>query len=143
LAEYDNIFRDHLGQHGFFMYKFNVINYHLFKLKPYLIPFSCCTAVQHELNRILRYGVIEKLNAAYKSHIVSVQKPDGSIRLCLDARKINTLIEPTRDAFTPIDEILAKFHNKSYFTTLDLTSGYWQIPLDPAVRKYSSFLYDG
>lgn len=61
----------------------------------------------------------------------------------LDARRINKIISPTRDSSPPIDDILAKFNNKYFFSTLDFASGYWQIPLDETVRKFTSFLYDG
>lgn len=92
---------------------------------------------------MLEWRVIERSDSPYNNPILSVQKPDGSIRLCLDARRLNTIIEPTRDSSPPIDDILAKFNNKLVFSTLDLASGYWQIPLDESVQKYTSFLYDG
>lgn len=114
-----------------------------FKIKPYPIPFSRRPAVLHELNRMLKWGIIERSDSAYNNPILSVQKPDGSIRPCLDARRLNSIIVPTRDYSPPIDETLANFHNKTIFSTIDFASGYWQIPLDPSVRKYTSFLYDG
>ncbi|CAI6377233.1 unnamed protein product [Macrosiphum euphorbiae] len=92
---------------------------------------------------MLQWGVIERSDAPYNNPLVTVVKTDGSIRLCLDARKLNTIILPTRDASPPIDDILAKFNNKSFFSSLDFSSGYWQIPLDSSVRQYTSFLYDG
>lgn len=59
------------------------------------------------------------------------------------ARRLNSIIEHTRDAFLPIDDVLAKVHDKKYFTTLDFASGYQLVSLDPDVCKYTSFLYDG
>ncbi|KAF0746040.1 Integrase catalytic domain-containing protein [Aphis craccivora] len=59
---------------------------------------------------------------------------------------ISNLMTPTKlnhSSPPPIDDILAKFNNKSFFSSLDFSSGYWQIPLDPSVRQYTSFLYDG
>jgi len=143
LANYQEIFQDRPGRHNYFSYQFKVIDHKPFRLKPYPVPFSRRPAIQRELNRMLDWGVIERSEAAYNNPILSVRKPDGSIPLCLDARKLNTVIEPTRDSSPPIDDILAKFHDKKYFTTLDFISGYWQIPLDPDDRKYTSFLYDG
>lgn len=140
---YQHIFQDYPGRHKFFSYKFTVIDHSPFKIKPYPVPFSKRPAIQHELDRMLKWGVVERSDSAYNNPILSVQKPDGSIRLCLDARKLNSIIIPTRDSSPPIDEILAKFNNKTIFTTLDFASGYWQIPLDISVRKYTSFLYDG
>jgi len=58
--------------------------------------------------------VIEHLNSPYSNPLVTVIKANDSIRLCLDARKLNTII-PTQDASPSIDEIQAKFNNKSFF----------------------------
>lgn len=143
IDDYHNIFNDRPGLHKFFTYKYNVHEHHPFKIKPYPVPFSRRPAIQQELTKMINWGIIERSDSAYNNPILSVQKTDGSIRLCLDARKLNTIIIPTRDASPPVDEILAKFHNKAFFTTLDFSSGYWQIPLDPTVRKYTSFLYEG
>lgn len=95
------------------------------------------------MTRCLIGGVIERSDAPYNNPLVTVVKSDGSFRLCLDARKLNTIILLTHDSSPPIDDILAKFNNKNVFSSLDFTSGYWQIPLDPSVRQYTSFLCDG
>lgn len=143
LQKYQHIFQDKPGLHKFFSYKFNVKPHDPYKIKPYPVPFSRRPAVQKEIDKMLKWGVIERSDAPYNNPLVTVVKTDGSIRLCLDARKLNTIIFPTRDASPPIDDILAKFNNKSFFSSLDFSSGYWQIPLDPSVRQYTSFLYDG
>jgi len=143
LQNYQHIFQDKPGLHTFFSYKFNVKNHEPYKIKPYPVPFSRRPAVEKEINKMIKWGVIERSDSPYNNPLVTVVKADGSIRLCLDARKLNTIILPTRDASPPIDEILAKFNNKSFFSSLDFSSGYWQIPLDLSVRQYTSFLYDG
>lgn len=138
-----HIFQDKPGLHKFFSYKFNVKPHDPYKTKPYPVPFSRRPSVQKEIAKMLQWGVIERSDSPYNNPLVTVIKTDGSIRLCLDARKLNTIILPTRDASPPIDDILAKFDNKSFFSSLDFSSGYWQIPLDPSVRQYTSFLYEG
>lgn len=143
LNKYVHIFQDSPGLHNSFSYKFNVCEHKPYKIKPYPVPFSRRSAVQQEIDKMLNWGVIERSDAPYNNPLVTVVKTDGSIRLCLDARKLNTIILPTRDSSPPIDEILAKFNNKNIFSSLDFTSGYWQVPLDPTVRPYTSFLYDG
>lgn len=143
ITQYQHIFQDRPGLHKHYSYKFNVIDDKPFKLKPYPVPFFRRPAFLHELKRMIEWGVVERSDSPYNNPILSVQKPDGSMRLCLDARRLNSIISPTRDYSPPIEEILAKFNNKLYFSTLDFASGYWQIPLDPSVRKYTSFLYDG
>lgn len=92
---------------------------------------------------MINWDIIERSDSAYNNPILSVQKTDGSIRLCLDARKLNSNIITIRDASPLVHEILAKFNNMSFFTTLDFAPGYWQVPLNPTVCKYTSFLYEG
>lgn len=138
-----HIFQDKPGLHKFFSYQFKVKPHEPYKIKPYPIPFSRRPAVQKEIDKMLKWGVIERSDSPYNNPLVTVVKTDGTIRLCLDARKLNNIVLPTRDASPPVDEILAKFHNKCFFSSLDFSSGYWQIPLDPSVRQYTSFLYDG
>ncbi|CAI6354299.1 unnamed protein product [Macrosiphum euphorbiae] len=122
---------------------FSHINLHEpYKIKSYPVPFSRCPAVQHEIDKMLDWQIIERSDSHYNNPLVTVIKADGSIRLCLDARKLNTVILPTRDASPPIDDILAKFNNKNIFSFLDFSSGYWQSPLDPSVRQYTNILYD-
>ena len=72
-----------------------------------------------------------------------VIKKDGKVRLCLDARKINQIIIPDRESPEPINEILQKFSGVKYMTSLDLTAGYWQVPLAAERRRYTAFLFNG
>lgn len=81
IQQYQPIFKDRPGLHKFFSYKFNIINDTPFKIKPYPVPFSRRPAILKELNRMLEWGVIERSNSPYNNPILSVQKPDGSIRI--------------------------------------------------------------
>ena len=56
----------------------------------------------------------------------------------LDARKINQIIIPDRESPEPINEILQKFSGVKYMTSLDLTAGYWQVPLAVESKKYTT-----
>lgn len=137
LKKFHHIFQDTPGVHKSFTYKFNVRDHVPYKIKPYPVPFCRRAAVQHEINKMITWGIIERSDSPYNNPLVTVIKSDGSIRLCLDARKLNTIILLTRESSPPMDEILAKFNNKNVFSSLDFTSSYWQIPLDPTVRQYN------
>lgn len=143
ILEYHSIFSNRPGCNNLYTCRFDVTHDIPFKIRPYPIPFAHRPAVEQELNRMLKWGVIERSSSPYASPIICVKKSDGSVRLCLDARRINQMIIPTRDASPPLDELLARFHGRQYFSNLDFSSGYWQIPLHPSVRKFVSFVYDG
>ena len=69
------------------------------------MPFSKRRAVQEELDRMMQGGIIERSVSPYSNPLVVVIKKDGKVRLCLDARKINQIIIPDREAPEPINEI--------------------------------------
>jgi len=92
-------------------------------VKPYPVPFAKRPAVEHELARMLDWGVVERCSSPYSNPIICVNKVDGSVRLCLDARRVNQIIQPMRDTSPPMEELLAEFGGKRYFTSLDFSAG--------------------
>lgn len=86
-------------------------------------------------------GIIEKSNSPWSSPIVAIEKKNGDIRVCIDARKINQRI--IREYPMNIEEILMKFEGAQILSSIDLTSGYWQCPLRPEYREITAFLYQG
>jgi hypothetical protein len=77
-----------------------------------------------------------KQHSEWVNSAVSVDKPDGSIRLCLDPSDINKAIERNQYHMRSIDEISAELHGAKHFTLMDAKSGYWQVKLN----EKSSFL---
>lgn len=141
--QYHHIFRTRPGLNSMYTCRFRVIEDVPFKVRPYPIPFARRPAVEKELTRMLSWGVIERCSSPYSNPILCVGKVDGSVRLCLDARRINRIILPMRDSSSPLDELLTRFGGKSLFSNIDFVSGYWQVPLHVDVRKYTAFVYDG
>lgn len=143
LDQYHGIFDDRPGLNKLYSCRFEVSEDVPFKVKPYPIPFSRRPAVEKELQRMLQWGVIERCPSPYCNPIVCVAKADGSVRLCLDARRVNRVILPMRDTSPPLDELLARFGGKTIFSSLDFSAGYWQVLLHPAVRKFTAFVFEG
>ena len=61
--------------------------------------------------------------------MVIVGKKDGTIRICVDYRKLNPISETDAYPMPRIDELIDKVGGAGYISTLDLTHGYWQIPV--------------
>lgn len=141
--EYHHIFRTRPGLNLLFTCRFNVSEDIPFKIRPYPVPFARRPAVEKELARMLEWGVIERCSSPYSNPIICVGKADGSVRICLDARRVNKIILPMRDSSPPLDELLARFGGKTIFSSIDFTAGYWQVSLHRDVRKYTAFVYDG
>ena len=92
---------------------------------------------------MLDLQIIEKSTSPWSSPIVCIEKKNGDIRLCLDARKINTVIIPDRECPTNMDDTLIKFQGMKYLSSIDLTAGYWQCPLKKKCREITAFLHKG
>lgn len=93
-----------------------------------------------ELKEMEESGVIEPSHSKWASPIVVAKKKDGSLRLCVDFRKLNA--ETPLDAYPMprTDELLDKLGGAEYITTLDLARGYWQVPLAERDRAKTAFI---
>ncbi len=108
------------------------------RLKPYCIPEAQREAIREEVRKMLDLNIIEESNSAWSSPIVLVPKPDGSLRFCNDFRKLN---EISRFAYPMpiVDELIVCLGPACFVFTLDLTKGYWQVPLTDQAKEKMAF----
>ncbi|KAJ1177696.1 hypothetical protein NDU88_002948 [Pleurodeles waltl] len=88
---------------------------------------------------MIELGVIEPSVSPWCSPVVLVPKPDGSIRFCIDFRKLNSISLFDTYPIPRVDDVLEKIGRAKYMSTLDLTKGYWQIPLFPEDKEKTAF----
>ena len=111
--------------------------------KAYRVPQAMKQKVQDEIDNMLKLGIIEETNSAYASPIVAVTKPNGELRLCTNYKALNKITVTDPYEMPRIDEILDDVAHAKYITTLDLTKGFYQIPLDPEAKAKSAFVAFG
>ena len=92
-----------------------------------------------ELQELLKHGIIEEKPSEWASPIVMVPKKDGSKRLCVDFRKINTVAKCPAYPIPKIQDIFNALQGSKYFTSIDLAKGFWQIGLSPDSQPKTSF----
>ena len=109
------------------------------RTRPYRLPAHKLEVVNRELEAMLDLGVVEESHSAWCSPIVLVGKRDGSVRFCVDYRRVNEVSKFDAYPMPRIDELLDRLGTARYYTTLDCTKGYWQIPLAPAAREKTAF----
>ena len=111
--------------------------------RPYRVPQQLVGKLQDEIQEMLRLGVVEASTSEWSSPVVIVFKKDGSLRICIDFRKLNAISEFDAYPMPRIDDLLERIGAAKYITTLDLCKGYWQVPLEKSSRPYTAFQTPG
>ncbi|CAB3992292.1 Transposon Ty3-G Gag-Pol poly [Paramuricea clavata] len=109
------------------------------KQRPYRIPVHLNTVVNKQVNDMIERGVIRSSNSPWSSPIVLAPKKDGDYRFCVDFRRVNSVTKKDAHPMPRIDEILDQLGGARYFSTLDLASGYWQVPLREEDMEKTAF----
>ena len=112
------------------------------RTKPYQIPFALRESVNQNIEEMLRLDVIEPSESSFCNPMVVVKKPDNSNRICLDFRKLNNITVFDGEPMSDTEEIFSCLAKSTYFTKIDLTKGYWQIPLEEESKEYTAFPTD-
>lgn len=107
--------------------------------QPYRIPHAWKDQVRKEIRTMLDTGIIVPSDP-WTSPIVPVKKKDGNIRLCVDYRKLNVITEEDRYQMPRVDELVERIGSACFITTLDLTKGYYQVPLAKSDQMKTAFV---
>ncbi len=88
---------------------------------------------------MLQLGIIEPSRSPWASPIVMVPKLDNTLRFCNDFRKLYEVSAFNGYPMPWVDELLDRLGKARYISTLDLTKGYWQVPLSQSSREKTAF----
>ncbi|RUA04547.1 MAG: hypothetical protein DSY43_06070 [Gammaproteobacteria bacterium] len=140
LVEYADVFSGSPNLTDIATHQIDTGNSTPIRCSPYKIPQKLEDEVNNELEKMLDMGIIRPSTSPWASPVVIVPKPDGSIRFCVDYRKLNK--ETKMDAYPipSMDRMIEKVAAAKFITTLDLTKGYWQIPLEESTIEKSAFI---
>ena len=111
-----------------------------FRQAPYHIPQAYKETVKQELNKMLQAGIITTSSSAWALPIVLVNKKDGSLRLCVDYRKLNSVAQMDAYPMPCIDKLIDQLGKARYLSTLDLARGYWQVPVASESQPLTAFI---
>ena len=107
---------------------------------PRRLPMHQVKELRDHIHKLLEEGLISPSNSPWDAPIVVVRKPDGSIRLCVDYRQLNSKTVKDANPIPQIEEAIENMSNAKYFTTLDLAAGYGRVVLTNAARAKSAFV---
>ncbi|KAD6118958.1 hypothetical protein E3N88_10229 [Mikania micrantha] len=80
-----------------------------------------------QLQELLDKGFIRPSFSPWGSPILFVKKKDGSFRMCIDYRELNKLTIKNRYPLPRIDDLFDQLQGATYFSKIDLRSGYHQL----------------
>ena len=110
---------------------------------PRSIPYHLQERAQRTIDEMIKQDVIEEQPsnepAPWVSNAVLTPKPDGSIRMTLDARNVNKAIHATNQPIPRHEDIKAKLAGCKVFSKMDFKSAFWQIELEEQSRKLTVF----
>ena len=96
-------------------------------------------ACRAEIKMLLEYDMIEPSKLPWARGVVMAKKKGGQLRFCCDFRYLNAVTIKDAYPIPRIDESLSKLGDAKFFTTLDLGSAFWQVPLRKKDREKTGF----
>ena len=143
LIEYADVFAKHdldIGHFNELVHYIKTGQAHSIKQHMRRTPLGFEHAEQKTLKSMKDAGVIEPSNSDWASPPVLVRKKDNSWRYCIDFRALNTVTVKDAYPLPRIDDCIDSLAGKELFCTLDMNSGYWQIPIAPEDRHKTAFI---
>jgi transposase InsO family protein len=108
-------------------------------MRPYRIPHAHAIEAEQEIQTMLKAGIIEPSNSPWCAPVLPIRKKDGTLRICVDYRKLNQVTVKDTYPLPRIDDILDAVYGSVVYTTLDALSGYWQIPVEERDQPKTAF----
>lgn len=143
LAEYQDVFAwtpAQMGRTNLVEHSIELTNDKPIHLPPYRVSHAEKEIIRDQVDEMLELGVIRPSTSSWSAPVVLVKKKDGGIRFCVDYRKLNAITRKDVYPLPVIDDLLSHLGNARYFTSLDLLSGYWQIPIKEEDKDKTAFI---
>ena len=103
-------------------------------------PFAHLDIIDEQVETMKKSGIIEQAASPWASNVVLVRKKDGTLRFCVDYRRLNAITYKDSYPLPLIDNCLNALAGSSWFSVLDLRAGYYNIPIAEEDRDKSAFV---
>lgn len=128
-----------IGHSNRVQHKINMNDEVPFKQRHRRIPPSMFQEVRDHLQQLLTAGIIRRSESPWTSNVVLCRKKNGDLRMCVDYRQLNARTIKDAYALPRIEEILDSLGGNSYFSVLDMKSGYHQVELFEDHKQRTAF----
>ena len=140
VTEFSDVFTDIPGNTDIIEHEIKLTSKVPVHSKPYPMPFAMRESFKSDIDDMLKLGIIEPVESPYASPVVIVKKPDGSNRVCIDYRKLNSLTVFDSEPVGNAEEIFSRLAKAKFLSKLDLSKGYWQIKVKEECIPYTAFI---
>lgn len=107
--------------------------------RPRRFPEVVGREIERQCEELRLLDIIEPSSSPWSSPVVPVRKKDGTIRMCVDYRKLNTVTKSDKFPIPNLNDAVFGLHGMRYFTSMDLVRGYYHLPLEEDSREYTAF----
>ncbi|UYV63208.1 K02A2.6-like, partial [Cordylochernes scorpioides] len=125
---------------GEIKHKIDTSDYPPVRQRPYRVSPAERRVIQSEVEKMMETKIIRPSSSPWASHVILVRKKDGSLRFCVDYRRLNKITKKDVYPLPRIDDALDTLSGSRYFSTMDMRSGYWQIEVDDKDREKTAFI---
>ncbi|XP_041926157.1 uncharacterized protein LOC121689966 [Alosa sapidissima] len=142
ITEFESIFsRHHLdcGEASEFCHRIRLTDDRPFRLPYRRLSPAHYQKLKETLDEMEEKEIIRKSNSEYASPLVLVWKKNGDLRICTDFRWLNARTVKDAHPLPHQADVLAALGGNVFFSTMDLTSGYYNVPLHEEDKKYTAF----
>jgi len=142
LAEYKDVFASSifdLGACTLLDFRIELLDKTPIYTPPYRASEETRKFLQKEMNVLLKAGIIRQSNSEYSAPVIVIDKKDGSKRIGVDYRKLNTITVTAKWPVSLPNDIFEDISSSKIFSTMDLKSGYYQIKMASYSIKYTAF----
>ena len=129
LKKYEAVLQKLPGQTKLTEHTINTGDIQPVRLPPYHIPQAYRVKEEEEIKEMLAHKIITPSSSGWAAPMVIVKKKDGSLRICVDYRRLNSRTKVDAYPMPRISDLIDQLGTAKYITTLDLTKGYWQVPV--------------
>ena len=140
-----SIDKNDLGRSDLVQHKIHLKNNEPVYIKQFKIPDAHMKDLENQVSEWLKLGIVQPSRSTYNSPLFLVTKKDGGLRVVQDFRALNANSFIDKYTMKDIQECISEIgrSHSNIFSTLDLTSGFWQMVLSPESRQYTAFTLTG